>query len=313
MIRPLALLTLAARHGRLLLVLGLVAGVLLPGAALAMKPWLPEMVALLLFLAALRVGPERVAGSLRRGLSTLGLVLVYQLAMPLAVLGLGAALGVADTPVVLALTLMLAAPSISGSPSLAILCGADPAPAFRLLVLGTALLPLTVIPVLYAMPALGEGGAVLRAAGRLLFVIAIAAVAALALRQTVLRDPDAAVIGALDGASAITMAVLVVGLMSAVGPALASAPGVLLGWLAVAMAANFGVQIAAAMLLRRAGAGPALPAEAIVAGNRNIALFLVALSPEATDAVLIFIGCYQIPMYTTPLVLSPLYARWSGR
>ena len=52
-----------------------------------------------------------------------------------------------------------------------------------------------------------------------------------------------------------------------------------------------------------------IPALAITAGNRNIALFLVALPPETTDALLLFIGCYQVPMYLTPLLMTRFYAR----
>ncbi|WP_347310513.1 hypothetical protein [Defluviimonas sp. SAOS-178_SWC] len=302
-------LVFAGGHGRLLLVLGLVAGVLLPDLALAMKPWLQELVALLLFVAALRVGPGRAVGSLRGVLPTLGLTLVYQLALPLCAAAIATVAGIADTPGAIAIVLMLAAAPISGSPNLAILSGADPAPAFRLLILGTALLPLTVIPVFQAMPTLGEGGDVFRAAGRLLGVIAFAAGAAFLLRRTLLREAGETGIRAIDGASAITMAVVVIGLMSAVGPAIRSMPATLFAWLALATAANFGAQIGAAVLLGKAAAGPVLPALAIVAGNRNIALFLVALPAATTDQILMFIGCYQIPMYLTPLMLAGFHRR----
>lgn len=305
-------LALAARHGRLLLILGLAVGALLPGLASTLKPWLQELVALLLFLAALRVGPDRAAGSLHRAGSTLGIVIVYQLLLPLAATALALALGIAGTPAALAVILMLSAPSVSGSPNLAILSGADPAPAFRLLILGTALLPATVLPVLHLLPALGDGGQVLRAALRLLAVIGGAAALAFVLRRTCLSQPDARAIAALDGASALTMAIVVIGLMSAVGPALRTAPAALLGWLGFAFLVNFGFQVAAALWLRGTGGGPDLPAKAIVAGNRNIALFLVALPPATTDHLLMFIGCYQVPMYTTPLLLSAFY-RWTAR
>lgn len=305
-------LALAARHGRLLLILGLVAGALLPGLASALKPWLQELVALLLFLAALRVGPDRAAGSLRGAGATLGMVLAYQMVLPLAVAALALVFGIAGTSAALAVILMLSAPSISGSPNLAILSGADPAPAFRLLILGTALLPLTVLPVFHILPALGDGGQVVGAALRLLAVIGGAGAMAFALRRTVLRRLSAERVAALDGAAALTMAIVVIGLMSAVGPALRSAPVTLLGWLGFAFLVNFGFQIAAAIWLRRTGGGPDLPAKAIVAGNRNIALFLVALPPATTDQLLMFIGCYQVPMYTTPLLLSAFYRRMSG-
>lgn len=307
-----ALLAQAARHGRLLLVLGLIAGIALPGLALAMKPWLQELVALLLFLAALRVGPDRLGG-LRAGRRTLGLILTYQAALPLLATLLCLWLGVAQHPLAMAAILMLSASSISGSPNLAILSGADPAPAFRLLVFGTALLPLTVIPVFQLMPGFGAGMAVLWSAARLLAVIALAALAAYALRKSGLVRGDPASLTALDGLSAIAMAVIVVGLMSAVGPALLDNPARLMGWLAFACALNFGAQITAALILRHSPLpAPDLPGLAIVAGNRNIALFLVALPPQVTDPLLIFIGCYQIPMYTTPLVLRGFYT-WLKR
>jgi arsenite transporter len=313
-----ALLAQAARHGRLLLVLGLLAGIALPDLALAMKPWLQELVALLLFLAALRVGPERLGGGLRAGQRTLGLILTYQVALPLLATLLCLWLGVTQHPLAMAAILMLSASSISGSPNLAILSGADPAPAFRLLIFGTALLPLTVIPVFHLMPGFGAGVAVLWSAARLLAVIAVAALAAYALRKSGLVRGDPATLTALDGLSAIAMAVIVVGLMSAVGPALLDNPAGLLGWLAFACALNFGAQITAALILRHSPLPapdlPAtdLPALSIVAGNRNIALFLVALPPQVTDPLLIFIGCYQIPMYTTPLVLRGFYT-WLKR
>jgi len=233
-------LALAGGHGRLLLVLGLVAGVLLPGLAQAMKPWLQELVAFLLFLAALRMGPGRAAGSLPGGAADARAHACLP-ARPAARRGRDRRRRrLAATPGAIAIVLMLAASPISGSPNLAILSGANPAPASRLLIVGTALLPLTVIPIFQAMPSLGGGGDVLVAAGRLLGVIALAAAAAFLLRRTLLRDPGAPGLRALDGAAAITMAVVVVGMMSAVGPALRSMPGTLLGWLALATAANFG-------------------------------------------------------------------------
>jgi hypothetical protein len=104
------------------------------------------------------------------------------------------------------------------------------------------------------------------------------------------------------------MAVLVVGLMSAVGPALRSDPTALALNLAVAFAANFGLQIGTFLILRRRDPANAAPL-AIVAGNRNIALFLTALPSTITDPLLLFIGCYQVPMFLTPIMLNRLYRR----
>lgn len=303
-----ALLSLAARHGRGLLVAGLAAGVALPGLAHAMKPWLPEMVAALLFIAALRIGPRQALGA-GRDLPVTGIVaLAFQLVLPVAAFLAASILGQAHALATTALVLMLSASPISGSPNLTIMTGNDPAPALRLLILGTAILPLTVLPVFWLLPELGSAGEVISASGRLLAVIALAAIAAFAIRGALLRDPAPETIRALDGLSALGMAVIVIGLMSAVGPALAGEPVRLALWLAFAFAANFGMQIAATFVTRATPLGAYGAAFPIIAGNRNIALFLVALPAQVTDPLLLFIGCYQIPMYLTPVLLGWLHA-----
>ncbi|EPX79490.1 hypothetical protein [Salipiger mucosus] len=302
-----SLLTACARHARWLLIVALVAGVALPGAAVHVRPWLPELVALMLFLAALRIGPRHALGALGDLRGTAFAVLAGQLVLPLAVLGVAAAAGWLDSPAALAVVLVLAGSPLAGSPNLTMLVGGDPAPALRLLILGTALLPLTVIPVFRLLPALGDPALVTASVLRLLGTIALAAAAAFALRLSLLKAPSDRTLRRIDGLSALTMAVMVLGLMAAVRPALTETPWRLVFWLALALAANLGPQLATALALRRGGAGPARPALSIAAGNRNIALFLVALPPEITDQLLLFIGCYQVPIYMTPFLMGPLH------
>ena len=99
--------------------------------------------------------------------------------------------------------------------------------------------------------------------------------------------------------------VIVIGLMSAVGPVLRSDPASLIFWISLAFALNFGAQFVAYLILKsRPDAVPV----SVIAGNRNIALFLVGLPASITDPVLIFIGCYQVPMYLTPLLMRRFYA-----
>lgn len=295
-----------ARHGRAMLVLGLVAGILLPEVALALRPWIGELVAVLLFIAALRVGPRQALGALGDLPSALGFTLLFQVAFPVAAILAFQAVGWMGI-LATALVLMLAAPPISGSPNLTILTGHDPAPALRQLVIGTALLPLTVIPVFWLEPMLGDASQVLAAALRLLTIIALAGGAGFAIRGLFLRKPAIETLTAIDGLSAIAMAVVVIGLMSAVGPALRSDPQALAVALAAAFAGNFGLQVAVTLWLRRNGSRhPAVPL-GIVGGNRNIALFLAALPASITDPLLLFIGCYQIPMYLTPILLGRFY------
>lgn len=301
-------LAVVARHGRLGLILGLLAGLSLPGLAAILRPWLPQMVALMLFLTAFRIGPRDAVESLGALGRTTAAVALLQLALPLAAIAVLMALGLALTPLAVAVILMLSAPAITGAPNFTILCGHEPAPALRLLVLGTALLPLTVVPVFLALPALGEFGSVLLAAGRLLAVILGATLAAFALRFRAVPRLGPRQVSGLDGAAVIVLALMVVALMSAIAPAWQQSPVRLLGWLASAFAVNFGLQVTTFLALRATGRPHAAVPLSIIAGNRNIALFLVALPAATTDPLLIFIGCYQIPMYLTPLLLGRFYA-----
>ena len=302
------LLLLAARYGKALLILGLIAGIALPSLADAMKPHIGMLVAMLLFLAALRVGPRQAAGSTRDLSRSVMLAFVFQLAMPVVAILLFLATGFTG-PVALGLILLLAASPVSGSPNLTIMTGNEPAAALRQLVIGTALLPLTIIPVFWLWPDLGGAREVFGAAAWLLTLIVIAALAGFGLRASVLRNPTVRALQAVDGLSAIAMGVVVIGLMSAVGPALTGEPLQLLAMLAATIGANLGLQMLVATACRRAGWTADAAALGIVAGNRNIALFLTVLPQNTIDPVLLFVGCYQIPMYLTPALLGWFYKR----
>lgn len=304
--RGLKVLAAAARHGRAILIIGLVAGIGVPGLAFAMRPWIAELVAAMLFVAALRIGPRAAFGAVRDFGAALGIAGIYQIVFPLIAIALFAALGW-DGVLVTGIILMLAASPISGSPNITQMIGGDPAPALRQLVLGTALLPLTVIPIFWLTPDLGQLTEVLVAAARLLAVILAATGVGFFVRATFMRQPSVKALAAVDGASAILMGVVVIGLMSAVGPAILEEPGHLLIALTIVFAANFSLQIAAASVLRASGRAELAAPLGIVAGNRNIALFLAALPTSVTDPLLLFIGCYQIPMYLTPILLGRFY------
>ena len=296
------ILRLAASYGRALLVAGLAAGFALPDLAAILKPTLPAMVAFLVFVSALRIGAGAAFGNLRNARQDLALVLALQLAVPFALVCGLTIFGLHGSVAGAALVLAMAAPSISGSPAFTVMLGHDPAPAMRLLILGTALLPLTVLPVFWLLPTLGGPDQVIRAALRLVAMIIVATGTAFIVRQLFFPHPRTGTVQALDGLAALTLAVIVIGLMAAVGPTLRNDPPALVGWLSLAFLASFGMQAAARIL-------GASVAATIVAGNRNIALFLVALPAGLTDPLLTFIGCYQVPMYLTPILLGRFYGR----
>ena len=300
-------LSLCASYSRTLLILGLLAGVSLPGLAAAMAPWLPEMVAILLVITAFRIGHRAAFGALSDLRWSLPAVLVLQLLVPLAVAGFGHLAGFGGTPLALALVLACAAPTIAGGASLAIILRQDPGRMMQFLVLGTALFPLTLLPVLVAVPVVVDAYFLFGVGLRALVIILGAAGLGFLLRHWLLPVATPEQIKAMDGASVLFFAVIVVGLMAALGPVLRSDPMAALLWAVAAFGLSFGLQGLALLVLRGTRLAHVSGPLALAAGNRNIALFLVTLPPEVMAPVMIFVACWQLPMYLTPILLPPLY------
>ena len=289
-----------------MLVLGLATGVLFLDLAAAMKPYLPHMVATTLFLAALRIGPQQALGKLRDLREIIPIIGIYQIAVPLTLIVLLPWTGLSPV-LVTAITLMAAAPSISGSPNLTMMVGHDPAPALHLLIAGTVAVPATAFVVFLFVPAFGSAYDVAISAFLLLVLIAAAASCAFLLRIFVFREATPKFTNSVDGLSAIAMAGIVIGLMTAIGPALETGPMVVVYTLVIACTASFGLQIAAYYLLPKSKIPGMRVGHSVVSGCRNNALFITALPASVTDPLLLYIGCYQIPMYLTPLLLKWLY------
>lgn len=296
-----------ARNGRWVLLASLIVGIAVPPLSRSMTPAIVPLIVASLFLAALRTDP--LAGLPRRRAlpGVLGMTLGLQLLLPLvAAAGLHAA-GLADTVAGIGVVLVLAAAPISGSPGLAVMTGANAAVALRQMVIATALLPLTAVPVLAMLPVFPDAGAVIAGALRLLAVVVAVVGLALLIRLRVPRMVAPAMIPRIDGVMTGVMGLVVLGMMGAVGPALVRLDPAVAGFVALAFALNLIPAMALWRSTRARMPAPDAAALAIVAGNRNLALFLTALPPETVERILLFLGCYQIPMYLTPLILPRLF------
>ncbi|MEL0032054.1 MAG: hypothetical protein VW712_03760, partial [Paracoccaceae bacterium] len=76
-----------AKNGHIVLVLGLIGGLVFQGLASAMRPWLSELVMLLLAFSALRIGFSDAVKVLGQMKETLLIVFVYQVIFPLIGVG----------------------------------------------------------------------------------------------------------------------------------------------------------------------------------------------------------------------------------
>ncbi|TDK49811.1 hypothetical protein [Antarcticimicrobium luteum] len=301
-----SLLAAAAAQGRWLLIGGLALGILLPGLATRLAPTIVPVLAVMLCIAALREGPRAALPRRTEAPRVLAITLILQCLLPLAAGGLLFWAGLLSAPLATGVVLALAAAPITGAPGLAVMSGADAGAALRQLTVGTALLPLTAAPVFALLPVFPDPWAIAAGALRLLALVGLAAGLAVALRALIPALTRPAARPAMDGLMALAMALVVIGLMSAIGPAAREAPGRLLLVLALATALHLGQTMGSWYAARPAMPGAEARAVAIVAGNRNLALFLAAVPPETAGALMVFVGCYQIPMYLTPMVLPRL-------
>ncbi|MEL6751899.1 MAG: hypothetical protein AAFO70_07440, partial [Pseudomonadota bacterium] len=292
-----------ARYGLAMLIAGLVMGIALPPLARILEPWLTPLIGGLLFLSAWRIGWRNVLGQRADALKTLILVAALQVALPLTLAFVFMMLGWTG-PLAQAVVLMSAGATIAGSANITQFLGHDGSAALRLLVVGTAALPLTVLPV-FAVSGIAGAEDIGTFALRLLALIGVSAGLGFLARRLAPKVSAAS----LDGAGALLMALVVIGIMAEVGPALVTAPGALMVTLAVAFAAGFGLQVASYLAQQPSSARVAV---SVVAGNRNMALFIAALPTETIAPLMLFIGCYQVPMYLTPVLLSRFYGPAEG-
>jgi ACR3 family arsenite transporter len=301
-----AILHFLARYARFVLIAGLVVAVAAPGLAGFMGGYLTLIIAGLLFLTALRIGPRQAIGRASDLWQSLAGVMVFQLLLPIAV-AMAFRIGDFTGTLPAALVLMTAAAPLAGSPNLTLMTGNDPAPALRLLIAGTSLVPLTILPVLLIYPMVGDMTAVLGSALRLIGLIAGVTGLAFLLRARWLKKPSPAGLAAMDGLSALLMALAVIALMSAIRPAFENEPRLLAINLFAACAVNFGLQLTAYGLMTWLRMNRERVPFAIAASNRNIMLFLAVLPMSVVEPLMLFVACAQIPMYVTPLLLGLLY------
>ncbi len=295
-----------SRHSRIILVGSLLVGLLSGSAANIIKPHIDLFIALLLFIACLRVGPGLALGATREIKSSLFFTLILQIVIPLGFLIILWALNI-HHPLGIVLVFLTAAPSFSASPHLLTLLGFDSAPALRQLVVGTALVPFTIIPVFIFVPEIGSLQNIMLSSLILLVIILSMATIAFLIRATVLKQPDLHDYMRMDGSSTLLLAIAVIGLMAAIQDELFNDPVNLLLTLAFAFLVCFGLQFSMSLALKFSPVASYTVPMSIIAGNRNFALFLTALPSSLSDSLLVFIGCYQVPMLLTPILMRRFY------
>jgi BASS family bile acid:Na+ symporter len=314
----LALMSALGRRAPMVLVIGLVLGLALPRLGAVLRPALPALVVLLFGFALVRIDWSAVFAAFRRPWWIGGIVAVLMVAVPVGVYGVAAFLRL-PADLTASLVLMACAPPIGSAPNLAFILGLDATVALNVVVVGTLLMPLIAPPMVFAILGLDLDVAPEIVALRLVATIAIALLLAAGFRRLLGRDRIHRHGSVLDGGTAVVMVLFVIAVMEGVQARLTKEPETVLAFLAAACVANFGLQAlvaAFAPLARGPSAGPLrrqVLAVALMAGNRNIALFLAALPEHSVGFLTLFVAVYQIPMYVTPMFAGRLYRRLIGR
>ena len=141
---------------------------------------------------------------------------------------------------------------------------------------------------------------------RLLGLVGSAFAAAWLVRRFVPAATLAARREHIDGLAVVNLVVFAVAIMDGVTAFALQSPAYVATALAAAFVFNLLLQAAGYLAFRRLGRREALTV-ALLSGNCNMGLVLVALQGRASFEVTVFFALAQIPMYTLPALLAPVY------
>jgi BASS family bile acid:Na+ symporter len=308
-----AFLEWSARRGAALLAGGIFVGLFLPPLAAAMRDVITPVVFLLMVLVLLRVDPTQVLAYLRRPGLVAALLAWVLMACPLLAWALTRALGFEGG---LAAALVIAATgcAATSSPAFARLVGLDGELALVVSLLSTLLVPFTAPPLALELLgidlAISTGGLMLRLA----LLVGLPLLVSIALRRWMGPQRLTEWGLSVDGAVVLLVVLYGFGVMDGILARLLAEPALVLGGIALAFGGMLGLNAATALAFAGEGRRLALSA-GLLSGNRNMALYL-AVMPTATDSrILLFFALCQFPLFLSPFLLRPLYARLmpSGR
>ena len=296
-------------RARWFLTIGALSALFLQDLAAILRPALPAFVALMYFLAMVRIDlPAVIRRTLnpRRMIVIVATCLALMVCTPVVLAGIARLVGL-DTEITASLVYISAAPPLGSAAALCLLLGLDAALALELTIVGSFLAPILGPAITTYL--LGSAVPIdpLDLSLRLAGMIGAGAVCALIARPLIGADTIAKRASAFDGIGAIAMVVTVIPIFAGATAEIVNAPMLALGILALVFALNIGMQLLMTPPLRRITEADSAGAVGLIWGNRNAALYLAAL-PQSLVFTL-FVALYQFPMYMTPLLLRKLYIK----
>lgn len=303
----LRLLELMARRAAPLIAASVFIGLAVPPLSQALRPFLIPFIVVPMIVALVRIDWRIMMGHARRPL-VIAVVCAWSLvASPLLVWGVVQATALPPA-LATALILMAAAPPIMAAGAFGLILGLDAALMVVVVLATTLAAPFTLPAMALWLLGLEVDIGVVELMGRLVLLIGGVFLGAALARRLAGPGWLARNAAHLDGVSVLSLIAFAIAIMDGVTGVLMARPGYVLTCLAVAFAANLALQAAAAALFLKVGRLGALSI-GLMSGNRNMGMVLAVLADRADFDVVVFFAMAQVPMYTLPALLLPLYRR----
>ena len=268
-----------------------------------LRPFIAEVVFVLLFIAFLRVETEQLRHHLKRPALTLAATAWTTLVIPVLIGAVGHLAGIeALSPdFFLALMLQAIAPPMMAAPAFAILMGLDATLVLITLVASSILTPFTATA-FAAVMGLGLKISPSELGIRLFLVLAGAALLAIIFRKIVGPSAIASRKDALDGVNILVLFVFVAAVMHDIGSSFVAMPLVTGGLTAVAFAVFFAIFGLTFLAFTWAGREHAF-ALGFMASQRNLGLMLAATGGVLPELTWLYFAVGQFPIYLSPYML----------
>lgn len=299
------MLAFLSRNAVWVLALGVFAGLALPGFAAQLRPLLPVVVAGLLVISVMQANYAEFRHQLQQPRVLASIILCLLCASPAFMWILVNLLQVPDS-LKSPLVLMAAAPPIMAAPAMALMLRLNASRMLAVVVGATLLAPFSLGLVadwfVGAELRINAFQLALRLAAFIGVCFALGAILRLVLGARRINESKPYV----DVLGLLLLLVFAVAVMDGVAVRLSLETEYVLTVIAISFFANLLLQVAGGAVFFSTGARSALTA-AFACGNRNMGLLLAVLPESSGPDTLLYLAVAQIPMYTLPALLSPMY------
>ncbi|MBB3898343.1 hypothetical protein [Roseococcus suduntuyensis] len=298
-------------RGAQLLAAAIFVGLFVPPLAALFRDAITAVVFFLMVLVLLRVDPAQVLAYLRRPVLVGAMLLFLLVACPVLAWAVVSAMGFSGG-LAAGLVVVATGCAATSSPAFARLVGLDGEIALVVSLLSTLLVPFTAPPLALGLMGIDLAISLQGLMLRLALLVGLPLVISIILRRMMGPVRLGYWGRSVDGAVVLLVVFYGFGVMDGVLALLLADPVLVLGGIALAFAGMLGLNLITALAFRGAGLRLGLSA-GLLSGNRNMALYLAVL-PAATDPlVLLFLVLCQFPLFLSPFLLRPIYARLLGK